>query len=833
MNLTPNFARKWLLTLLLPAAVIAGVWAQAETMAEPKPAVTPSEAIKTLSHAPLAPGTNDGRIAYVVASMLGSIHYSQHPLDNDYSGKFYDRYLESLDPQHLHFTQEDLAQFEHYRFQLDEMTLNAKRTADVTPAFEIFNRFLERLEQRALFAEELLKTQPFEFNTTERMQLNRKDAPYPKDLADAKKLWEQRLRYEYLQEKLAKAGAKKKPVSAAPTQTTTATEAKKDVKKKTDAEDIVETLNRRYARNIRLFKEWDNEDVRQVYLTALSHVYDPHSDYMNKAVSDNFAIGMNNILFGIGAELRSEDGFCTINRLISGGPAEKSKKIKEKDRIVGVAQADGPSVDVVEMSLNKVVQMIRGPKGTEVNLTVQPANTDASERYTIKLVRDEIKLEDQAAKAKIIEIPNGTATPQRLGVIDLPSFYFPMQSRPALFTPDGQPIYGRYTSVDVAAYLKKFKEEKVSGVILDLRRNGGGSLEEAIKLTGLFIKDGPVVQVRNFNGGVMVDNDEDSGVAYDGPLAVLTSRFSASASEILAGALQDYGRALIIGDKATHGKGTVQNLNDLSPIPWLQTLSTNDPGELKVTIRKFYRASGASTQLKGVLPDIVLPSILSYSEDIGESALENPLPWDTIKSAKYDKVNLVEPYLGDLLRRSGTRTSTNQDYTYIREDIELFRKNQMDKTVSLNEASRLKEKDEAEARQKARDKERLARKEADLKIYELGLKQLVLPGLPPPMQKTNTQTVTLADGSKATLSIFKVNGVTVTNTATLTATTTGHSDLGLDELPEADEVPPATDPALEEAERILSDYIELLSQKGLAAAKATPTPTAAALGRPE
>jgi carboxyl-terminal processing protease len=293
--------------------------------------------------------------------------------------------------------------------------------------------------------------------------------------------------------------------------------------------------------------------------------------------------------------------------------------------------------------------------------------------------------------------------------------------------------------VDVAAFLRKFKEEKVSGVILDLRRNGGGSLEEAIKLTGLFIKEGPVVQVRNADGDRFVDSDMDPSVTYDGPLVVLTSRFSASASEILAGALQDYGRAVIVGDQSTHGKGTVQNLNPLRAIPGLRE-ATYDPGALKITIRKFYRASGASTQKKGVFPDIVLPSVLNHSEDIGEASLDTALPWDEIESTKYDKLNLVEPYLGELLRRSSTRTATNQDFVYIREDIEQFRKTQNDKTVSLNEAKRLKEKEEAEARQKARDQERLAREEADKKIYELALKHLDLPGLPPPVQKTNAVT---------------------------------------------------------------------------------------------
>jgi carboxyl-terminal processing protease len=290
--------------------------------------------------------------------------------------------------------------------------------------------------------------------------------------------------------------------------------------------------------------------------------------------------------------------------------------------------------------------------------------------------------------------------------------------------------------VDVAKLLTKLKQENVSGVILDLRRNGGGSLEEAIKLTGLFIKEGPVVQVSGPDGEPMVDSDDDSNVLYEGPLIVLTSRFSASASEIVAGALQDYGRALIVGDVSTHGKGTVQNLNSLRAFPGLTRVAT-DPGALKITIRKFYRAGGASTQLKGVLPDIVLPSVLNYSKDIGESALENPLQWDTIPSARFDKLNLVEPCLPELLQQSTARVATNQEFDYIREDIDVFKKRQADKTISLNERERVKEKDADDARTKARDKERLARKDPDQKVFDLTLKQVDLPGLPPPLEKTN------------------------------------------------------------------------------------------------
>ncbi|HWH70612.1 MAG TPA: carboxy terminal-processing peptidase, partial [Candidatus Sulfotelmatobacter sp.] len=483
-----------------------------------------------------------------------------------------------------------------------------------------------------------------------------------------------------------------------------------------------------------------------------------------------------------------------------GGPASKSKKIKEKDRIVAVAQSNQPPVDVVDMSLNKAVQMIRGPKGTEVRLTVIPAGADSSARTVISLVRDEIKLEDQEAKAKIIDMPGSHGANLRLGVIDLPSFY-------ASFDPSNTRAKAepKSTTADVAKLLTKLKQENVNGVILDLRRNGGGSLEEAIRLTGLFIKQGPVVQVRDSDGSVQEDKDEDPSVLYEGPLIVLTSRFSASASEILAGALQDYGRALIVGDSSTHGKGTVQSVNQLKPFVRMGNSLTNDPGALKLTIKKFYRASGASTQLKGVVPDIVLPSIFSESKDIGESALENPMPWDTIPSAKYDHLNLVEPYVANLRKQSTQRIGTDKDFVYIREDIVQFNKMQSDKTISLNEKQRLKEKEEIEARQKARDKERLARKESPEKLYEISLRQAGLPGLPAPVAKTNAA-IAKASGRKGLPEIGTNNAIA--------SAADGVGTTGLDENPD-EEKAPAVDAALNESEHILVDYIGVFPKSNM------------------
>jgi carboxyl-terminal processing protease len=798
-------ARALLLVLSLSLALpLRSAEPVVNSSAEDQPKSSAAAGAVTNTFKLISPGEIDGQIASATAAMLQRYHYLKKPFDEAVSSQFLDRYLETLDPQHLHFTQADLAEFEHYRTNLNHLTDTGRRPADTTPGCEIFNRFMERLTQRTAYADDLLKHEKFYFDTDERITINRKEMPYPSDLDEAKKLWRERLRFEYLQELLGKIGARKKNLASGVTNKPAVLDTTGSVTngaaaappKKTEEEEIVETLSHRYYRNLRFFKDWNNEDVLQYYLTALAHVYDPHSDYLGRAQLEQFSIGMNLSLFGIGAELVSEDGYCKIRRLLPGGPAIKSKLVKENDRIVAVAQSNQPPVDVVEMSLNKAVQLIRGPKGTEVRLTIIPAGAEASTRKLVSLIRDEIPLEESAAKAKIIDMPDSRGDTVRIGVIDLPSFYATFDTSISKDKPEP-----KSTTLDVAKLLQKLKQENVAGVILDLRHNGGGSLEEAIRLTGLFIKSGPVVQVREENGHVQSADDPDPAVRYEGPLVVWASRHSASASEILAGALQDYGRALIVGEASTHGKGTVQSVNQLRPFIRVSDKTlTNDPGALKMTIKKFFRPSGASTQLKGVIPDIVLPSVANESKDIGESALENPLPWDTIPSAKYDHFNLVEPYLPELRKHSADRVAADQEFTYVREDIELFKKRQADKTISLNEKDRLKEQDEVEARQKARDKERSARPAPQEKVYEISLKQADLPGLPPPVTKTN-----------AALAKVSVQAGSITNSAAAAR--------GADKPDEAEaEKPPAPDAPMLEAEHILIDYLSVLPKGSLVTA---------------
>ena len=728
--------------------------------------IPPLPLTATSTNLSLRPGPNDPRIAYVTARLLEEFHYSQQLLDADLSKKFFDGYLDALDPRHENFLQSDLAEFAQYRTNLDTFTITTNGVANLTPAYEIYRRYLERIQQRADYVNELLKEDKFKFNTDEHILLDRRHSPYPENLYEAKHLWSQRLHFEYLQEKLSREIS---PTNSAVILT---------LPKSATAE-IADTLARHYRWNLHMMTNWDGTDILQTYLNALAHAYDPHSDYFNPEHAQDFSINMSLSLFGIGAQLREDDGYCKIDLLIHGGPAEKSKKVKEGDRIVAVAQSNQPPVDVVDMELGKTVQLIRGPKGTEVRLTISPVE-DRAARRVVTLIRDEIKLEDQEAKARLIESPDGHGGTNRIGVVDLPSFYAPVD-----LSGNSGHTAPKYTSVDVAKLIKKLEQEKAAGIILDLRGNPGGSLEEAVKLTGLFIKDGPVVLARSPDGSVNVDSDNDPSVLYSGPLIVLVNRLSASASEIAAAALQDYGRALVVGDISTFGKGTVQNLNPLRPFVW-PTTATNDPGTVKITIRKFYRVSGASTQLKGVMPDIVLPDRLNYSTQCGESSLDNPLPWDTIPTANYFKLNLVQPYLDELLRRSSGRIATNQDYIYTRQDIDEFQKLQADKTASLNERERLIERQEADARQKARDQERAARKTPDVKIYELTVAKAGEPGLPPPLDETNTVTATnLTAGA---------NSTQTASTNVVAAPT-----------------PPAVDPMLDETERILEDYISLLS----------------------
>ncbi len=533
-------------------------------------------------------------------------------------------------------------------------------------------------------------------------------------------------------------------------------------------------IARRYERLQRNVHEEDQPEQVKLFLAALAQTYDPHSEYLSKADLKNFSINMGLSLVGIGAMLRTEDGYAKIESLVPGGPAQRHGGIKVGDRITAVAQGPADFADVRDMRLDKVVEMIRGKKGTKVRLLLIPSDAaDPSKRKTIELVRDEIKLKDQEARADIIIKKDRNGDPVKLGWITLPSFYADMER------------HQKSTTKDVLALLNRLKKEKIGGLVIDLRRNGGGSLEEAISLTGLFLKSGPIVQTKGSNGNIVVSSDPDPGVAYTGPLVVLTSRQSASASEIFAAALQDYGRALIVGDKNTFGKGTVQTILEIGRFTSLLGSASKEDGALKLTIQKFYRVAGGSTQLNGVASDIVLPSLTDLPE-FGEGSLKNALPYDEVPKARFSMWS--EPptvYLDELKRRSNGRIQENPEFHYVMEDMERLRKKIDENRISLNEDLRRSELNEDKERKEARSKDRLARANDDTKTYRITLDNV---------DKPNLQLVTLpaktADAKKST-------------------TAPEVADDPDSELTGSDGKDPALDPTRDEALNIVADIVDL------------------------
>ncbi len=705
--------------------------------------------------APSTADTTEANITLVTAGFLEHSQLAHHPLDTELAGKFLDRYLDDLDGSRSLLFQSDIKEFAAYRATLAQAT---HRDGDTSAAHAIFARYIERLGQRAAYLTDLLRTARFDFTGHDVYAFDREHAERPRDLQAAQKLWRQQIRAEYLQEKLAD---------------------------KSPAE-IVRTLLRRKAHQLATMKTLRGSEVIEMYLNALAHVYDPHTDYLGHEQMESLSIAMNLSLFGIGAALETEDGYCKIHQLLPGGPALRSGQLKPGDRIVAVAQSGEEPVDVTNMPLSRTVELIRGAKGTTVKLSILPAGAaEGSLAKTVSLVRDEIKLEDQQAKARILDVPvaPGERT-LRLGVVDLPSFYADMGGRKG-----AEP---RSATADVARLLAKLKKEHVRGVVLDLRGNGGGSLEEAISLTRLFIRQGPVVQTRGLEGQIEVASDTDAAVQYDGPLIVLTSRFSASASEILVGALQDYGRALVVGDSSTFGKGTVQSILPLGTMMDRAGFShTYDPGAIKVTMSKFYRPNGASTQLRGVVSDIVLPSPSDLG-DVNESALKDPLPWDAVPAVPHEQLNRVQPYLATLRERSRQRINSEKEFTYVAEDVARLKKSLAEKSVSLNEAERRQEMAQTKARQEARKQDELAHPTSQLSTYEITLKNASSPGLPPPMapKKTDKKNDKTGDDESAA------------------ATTDG-------------------DILLRETVKVLGDYVDLLGvQPSLAGPRVGPSPTA-------
>jgi carboxyl-terminal processing protease len=626
-----------------------------------------------------------GQVEITVGRMLEQGHYSRRKLDDRVSAQLLKNYLEALDYNHLYFTQGDVDKFvaEHAK-TLDDDILLGRTDA----AHEIYAVYKKRVEDRMAWAKGLIK-QEFAFSGDQSIEVNRQKSSWPKDAADADRLWRDRIEGELLQETL----------------------------NKHKVDPPAKILGRRYDQLLRYLREQTKEDELKIFLSVLSQTYDPHSEYMSRSELETFSINMRLSLVGIGAVLTSDDGYAKIQEIVTGGPASKDGRLKVGDRVAAVAQGDKEFVDAVDMKLDKVVEMIRGQKDSLVRLQVIPSGaTDPSDRKVIEIRRDEIKLKEQEAKAELVEhvLPGGGT--QKLGWITLPSFYADMERSGA--------ANAKSTTKDVLALLNRLKKEGIQGLVVDLRRNGGGSLEEAVNLTGLFIKKGPVVQARDSNGSFHVSKDRDPMVAYDGPLVVLTNRLSASASEIFAAALQDYQRALVVGDSSTFGKGTVQTMLEMGRmVPMLG----NGAGALKLTIQKFYRVAGGSTQLKGVEPDIRVPSPFDMPE-IGEAALKGPLAYDTVEPVDFEKCD--KPlFKGELRDRCLARVATNPEFAYIAEDLERQKKRVEENRLSLNLEKRKSELEEKKMRDEARKAERAQRKLVEPKRYSVTLDSVDKPEL--------------------------------------------------------------------------------------------------------
>ncbi len=618
-----------------------------------------------------SPSAEQATAAKLVYGVLSDSRYAYRPraLDDKLSAEMLDRYLESLDPAKLFFTAGDIAKLDAYRTRLDD----AIKSGQVAPAFEMFALYQQRVNTRVAHARGLLTKDIFDFEGDDRWNYDREDAPWPADTAQLDKLWEQSVRNDWLRLKLAG----KQPA------------------------DIRKTLDKRYANMAKGVAELNGIDAFQTFLNAYATSIDPHTDYFDPRAADRFEQSMSLSLEGIGAQLQKQEDVVVIRELIAGGPAMLSGKLKAGDRIVGVGQGTGgPMEDVVGWRIDDVVAKIKGKKGTQVRLDIVPAEAVLDSKPTrIVLDRAKIRLEEQAAKGEVLSVPGGAAgePTRRIGVIKLPAFYQDWEGR--------RTNSNDYASAsrDVDRLLRDFRTQKLDGVVMDLRNNGGGSLAEAVELTGLFIDKGPVVQVRESGGRVQVDSDSVAGVAWDGPLAVLINRGSASASEIFAGAIQDYGRGLIIGE-TTFGKGTVQNLVDLDRWPM------NDGkrfGQVKLTIAQFFLPGGSSTQNKGVVPDIKFPVTVDATE-FGESTYKNALPWTRIAAVPHTRYGDFSPLLPQLETLHSARIAQDKEFQWWSEDIAQFREEVAKKSISLNEVSRRDERDRDAAKRKQRQEARKA-----------------------------------------------------------------------------------------------------------------------------
>ncbi len=622
----------------------------------------------------LTPNKLHSKVDKIVTTLLTRYHYKKIDLNDSLSSIIFDNYLKSLDYNRVYFLQSDIKNFEKYRFMLDDYLLSG----NLDVPFDIFNTYKQRMYTRVNYIKKRMKSE-FDYSINENFTPKRKDAEWAKSETELNEIWRKRLKNDALNKNL----------------------------KKEDWEKTSKTLTDRYKRFHKIILQYKDEDVFQLYMNAFATAIDPHTSYFSPITSENFDISMSLTLEGIGASLMNKDDYTTIARIIPAGPAAKSENLFENDRIVAVAQGrDGEMVDIVGWRLDDVIKLIRGKKGTVVRLAILRADATLDmPTDELILVRDKIKLEEQAASSKVIKLEEMGKT-FKFGVIEIPAFYIDFEA-----ARKGDPEY-KSTTRDVKKLITKLKKDNVDGIIVDLRNNGGGSLQEAVELTGLFVEEGPVVQVKSSNGKVEVDKDPDKNLFTNKPLAVLINRYSASASEIFAGAIQDYGRGIIVGEQ-TYGKGTVQNLIDLNRF---MPTKDNELGKLKITIAKFYRITGSSTQKLGVIPEIEFPSI--PRDDFGEASRPSALVWDQIPSTVYKKYGDLSIYFPTLIKKHKERIANNLEFHYLNEDIKEYNIRKEKENYSLNKDVRQKERDKNEEQKDAREQERI--KKENLVIYKKG-----------------------------------------------------------------------------------------------------------------
>ena len=625
--------------------------------------------LSTVFHPVEASNSNNrltGSVVKGIVERFVAIHYSQKSLDDTISKEIFKLYLNRLDPGHYYFLEKDIQEFQRYETRLDDML----RRGNIEFALDVFSRFKTRLQQRLQQLEGFLQ-QEFDFSKDGEWRIKRSEEPYPKDLKAAQEIWRLKIKFDLLTLKLGG----------------------------TELEEAKNRMMKRVRGLWKDYSQYDDDDVVSLFLNAMANAYDPHSAYMAAQELKNFDISIKLSLDGIGAVLRWEDGYTVVNSVIPGGAAARHGKLRVEDRIIAVAQADEAFESVIDMRLNDVVQLIRGKRGTTVRLQVLRESEIGLDTLKFSIVRDKIVLKEGEAQSHIFEPSAGTKESSnlpelkhRIGVIKLPSFYVDFNDRRK------NPNNYKSSSRDVKKHLQKFVDSKVDGLILDLRSNGGGGLDEAITMAGLFIGRNPVVVVRQSGGRRVTVHRSREKTIFENPVLLMLNRYSASASEILAGALQDYQRAVLVGDRTTFGKGTVQNIVQLP----------EGFGALKITIAQFYRVSGGSTQNKGVEANIIFPSVNNV-RDIGESVLENALPWRSIDSVSYSKVQNLEKILGTLNERSNKRVDDSEFFINTKRDIDEYLNN----IKPLQYTSILKMQEDHQRRLEEREKEMASAKPKD------------------------------------------------------------------------------------------------------------------------